>query len=70
MRRFAILIRDDHPLDEDVRTAIVHLRAAGIEATEEKRDATERIRRFIWLQRNEDTQAAALALRAAGIRCS
>jgi hypothetical protein len=68
MKRIAILVRTGHELDADTEMAIGHLRSANIRATEEKRDdLREGACRHIWIEDDEELDAAMMILGAARI---
>jgi hypothetical protein len=69
MTRVAIFIRSGHQLDQDVQVALARLSAAGIRATEETTAELRWSRRFVWVQKDEQTDLATTLLRATGIRC-
>ena len=68
MKRIAILIRTGHEFDADRRMAIERLRRANIRAFEENRDkAPGQVCHHIWIQEDEDLEAAIKILQAARI---
>jgi hypothetical protein len=68
MKRIAILVRTGHELDADTRMAFEHLRSAHIRATEKKHDDLRgRVCRHIWIEDDEELEAALNILQGARI---
>jgi hypothetical protein len=67
MKIITLLPRTGYFLDSDVAKAIALMRSAGIIATEEKAECAAGSRRLIWIQRDDDADAAMKIMRGAAL---